>query len=225
MVSRMARIARVIADGIPHHITQRGNRRQQTFFAPDDYAAYLSHMAEWCKKCRVAVWAYCLMPNHVHLVAVPEVSGGLRRAIGEAHRRYTLMVNARHGWTGHLWQGRFASFPMDEQYLLAAVRYVELNPVRAKLVEEPAAWKWSSAAAHLAGKDDELVRVAPLLHLVDDWRKFLSDENEEECRHIRRHERTGRPLGDAGFLAKLEEALGRIFAKQKPGPRKATGDK
>ena len=130
----MARIARVIAAGIPHHITQRGNRRMQTFFGDDDYRAYIALLAEWCRKCRVQIWAYCLMPNHVHLIAVPESEDALRLGIGEAHRRYSRMINFRNNWRGHLWQGRFASFPMDETYLLAAARYVEMNPVVAGLV-------------------------------------------------------------------------------------------
>ena len=109
----MARLARVVAPGFPHHITQRGNRRQATFFEEEDYQAYRDFMAEWCGKCEVAVWAYCLMPNHVHLIVVPESLEGLRRAIGEAHRRYTCRINYREGWRGHLWQGRFASFVMD----------------------------------------------------------------------------------------------------------------
>ena len=134
----MARLARLVIPGMPHHITQRGNRRQQTFFNDGDYAAYLGLMAEWCRKEGVAIWSYCLMPNHTHLVAVPSSEDGLRRAIGEAHRRYSRRINFREKWRGYLWQGRFASFVMDEPYLLAAARYVELNPVRAKLVTSPA---------------------------------------------------------------------------------------
>src|ERR1035437_250303 len=119
----MVRIARIIAPGIPHHVTQRGNRRMQTFFCDQDYQEYINLMAQWCNRCNVAIWAYCLMPNHVHIIAVPETEGGLRQAIGETHRRYTCMINVREGWRGHLWQGRFTSFPMDERHLLAAVHY------------------------------------------------------------------------------------------------------
>ncbi len=129
----MARLPRVVAPGVPHHVTQRGNRGQQTFFEADDFRLYLELMAEWCAARGVEIWAYCLMPNHVHLIAVPETEDALRRAIGEAHRRYTQAVNRRQGWTGHLWQGRFASFAMDEPNLLTAARHVELNPVRARL--------------------------------------------------------------------------------------------
>ena len=131
----MARLARLVIPGLPHHVTQRGNRRQQTFFNDGDYAAYLELMADWCREEGVEIWSYCLMPNHVHLIAVPKTEDGLRRAIGEAHRRYTRRINFREKWRGYLWQGRFASFIMDKPYLLAAARYVELNPVRAKLVD------------------------------------------------------------------------------------------
>ena len=110
----MPRIARVVAPGFPHHVTQRGNRRQRTFFCDRDYQTYVELMAQWCSRCGVEVWAYCLMPNHVHLIVVPESEDGLRRAIGEAHRRYTRHVNFRKRWRGHLWQGRFASYVLDE---------------------------------------------------------------------------------------------------------------
>ncbi len=123
-------MACLVIPGLPHHVTQRGNRRQQTFFNDGDYAAYLELMSDWCGEEGVEIWGYCLMPNHVHLIAVPRTEQGLRRAIGEAHRRYTRRINFREKWRGYLWQGRFASFIMDEPYLLAAARYVELNPVR-----------------------------------------------------------------------------------------------
>lgn len=209
------------APGCPHHITQRGNRRQQTFFCDDDYQAYISLMSEWCKRFNVEIWAYCLMPNHVHMIAVPESEAGLRRAIGEAHRRYTRHVNFREGWRGHLWQGRFSSFPMDENYLLAATRYVELNPVRAGLVKEPWSYPWSSAYSHLTGDDDRLVKVTPLLDIVQDWRGLLlSSVPDQEMNELRKHERTGRPLGNERLIEKLEGTLGRILRKQKPGRKK-----
>ena len=216
----MARIARVVIPGLPHHITQRGNRRQQTFFNDEDYAACLELMAEWCREQGVQIWSYCLMPNHIHLIAVPSKEDGLRCAIGEAHRRYTRRINFREKWRGYLWQGRFASFVMDEPYLLAAARYVELNPLRAGLVSNPWDWPWSSARAHLAAEDDQLVKVAPLLAMIGDWRAFLrSAMPEDELRDIRRHARTGRPLGDEAFLARLEDMVGRVLKPQKRGPK------
>ncbi len=214
----MARIARVVAPGYPHHVTQRGNRRQQTFFQDEDYTAYIELMSQWCTRHGVQVWAYCLMPNHVHLVCVPESEDGLRLAIGKAHLRYTRRVNAREGWRGHLWQGRFASFVMDERHLLAAARYIERNPVRAGLAEKPWEYRWSSAAAHMAARDDALVKVEPLLEMVGDWSQFLSEDlAEHDAERLRMHERTGRPLGDDGFIARIERLLGRDIRKRKPG--------
>jgi len=157
----MARLARVVIPKVPHHITQRAVRRMETFFDDEDYEMYLSLMREWCLSSGIEVWAYCLMPNHVHLIAVPESASSLARGIGEAHRRYTRYINFKKSWKGYLWQGRFASFPMDEDYLLASVRYVELNPVRAKLVQRAEDYRWSSARAHLDGRDDGLVQVKP----------------------------------------------------------------
>lgn len=216
----MARIARVVAPGYPHHITQRGNRRQQTFFCDEDYTAYLDLMAEWCRRCGVEIWAWCLMPNHVHLIAVPQSEEGLARAIGEAHRRYTRRINFREKWRGHLWQERFASFPMDESHLLAVTRYVEMNPVAAGLVQYPADYRWSSARAHLQGQDDVLAKVAPLLEMVGNWRNFLSLPPEDEVKVMRQYERTGRPLGLPAFVEALEQSMGRSLRPQKPGPKK-----
>ncbi len=159
-----------------------------------------------------------LINNHVHLVLVPSTEDGLRAALAETHRRYTRRVNSREGWQGHLWQDRFASFPLDDAHLWAAVRYVERNPVRAKLVSQPEAWRWSSARAHLAGEDDGLVTVAPLLERFEDWSAYLAASEDGDVEPLRQHARTGRPLGDAGFVAKLEALTGRPLAKRRPGP-------
>lgn len=216
----MARMARVVAAGIPHHVTQRGNRRQTVFFSDDDYQTYRSLLAEGCRAAGVSVWAYCLMPNHVHLILVPRDPDGLRAALSEAHRRYSREVNFRQGWRGYLWQGRFASFPMDEEYLLTCARYVEQNPVRAKLAVRARNWRWSSARAHLAGRDDELVKVAPLLDRVENWKSFLGEGLDGTAQAaIRACERTGRPLGAPAFVRRLEKKLDRILARQKPGPK------
>ena len=216
----MARLARLVIPDMPHHVTQRGNRRQQTFFGDGDYAAYLELMADWCREEGVEVWSYCLMPNHVHLIAVPRTEESLRRAIGEAHRRYTRRINFREQWRGFLWQGRFGSVVMDEPHLLAAARYVELNPVRAGLVARARDWPWSSASAHLSGRDDPLVKAAPLLAMVPDWAAFLkSSLPEEQLRQLREHTRTGRPLGSPAFLERLEAMVGRVLRPLKRGPK------
>ena len=211
-------MARIVVPDVPHHVTQRGNRRQPVFFSSADCQAYLRLMATWCAEQQVEVWAYCLMPNHVHLVAVPHTEAGLARAIGEAHRRYTVRVNQRESWRGYLFQGRFASCPLDEHYLLAAVRYVELNPLRAGLAERAWQYPWSSARAHVSGSDDRLVKVKPMLERVSDWRDYLGAGIETvESDIIRRHLRTGRPLGDQAFVELLEAKTGRTLAPRKRG--------
>jgi len=136
------------------------------------------------------------MPNHVHLIVVPLRADSLARLFGEAHRRYTRLINERHEWQGHLWQDRFHSTVLDERYLLAAVRYVELNPVRAGLCRHPEAWRWSSVHAHMAARDDLLVTVKPMLELVEDWGRYLEAEPPaEELDALRGHTRSGKPLG------------------------------
>jgi putative transposase len=215
----MARLSRAVIPDLPHHVTQRGNRRQQTFFALDDYLLYTALLSEWCGKCGVEIWAYCLMPNHVHLIAVPSTSDGLRRAIGEAHRRYTYEVNRREGWSGYLWQGRFASFAMDERHTVAAARYIELNPVRAGLISRAEDYPWSSAKAHMVGRDDALVSVQPLLSQVGDWAAFLAAGAQVgDADRFRKHSNTGRPLGSDEFVSDLERILGRILRPRKRGP-------
>ncbi|MEN6662463.1 MAG: transposase [Phycisphaerae bacterium] len=227
----MARLARVVFPELPHHITQRGNRRQQTFFGDDDYRQYLDLMRQWCTQHQVQIWAYCLMPNHVHLILVPPSEEALARAVGEAHRRYTRHVNFREGWRGHLWQGRFASFVMDEAYLLAATRYVERNPVRAHLVDEAADWPWSSAAAH-TGRVAGGLAAGEWLHeltagWVCSWQEYLRDDQDEQplAQALHRSENTGRPLGPVAFVKKLEAALGRPLLPnpggRPPKPKKA----
>jgi putative transposase len=213
-------MARLVVPGLPHHVTQQGNRRLETFFGAADYVAYRDLMGRYCRKAGTEVWAYCLMPNHVHLILVPSAEDGLRAALAEAHRRYTRRINLSEGWRGHLWQERFHSFAMDEAHLTVCARYVELNPVRAGLVERPQDWPWSSARAHLAGADDRLVRVAPLLDRIADWQAFLAaGVDDETLDALRRHSRTGRPLGSQSFLDQLDARLGRPMRRQKPGPK------
>lgn len=133
-------MARVVLPGYPHHVTQRGNRRQKVFFQHQDWITYLERVSTACGDVSTSILAYCLMPNHVHLILVPTNEDGLRAAMADAHRRYTRRVNFREGWRGHLWQDRFHSFVMDGPHLQAAIPYVEENPVRAGLCEQPAHW-------------------------------------------------------------------------------------
>lgn len=221
----MPRRARITVPGLAHHVTQRGNRREPIFFEAGDQEVYRDLLAEQAVKARVAVWAYCLMPNHVQLVVVPEDEAGLGRAIGETHRRYTNFINARGRWTGHLFQSRFASVAMDEAQLIAAVRYVSLNPVRARLAARAEDWAWSSARAHLAQTDDGLVTVKPMLDrlgvagVAELLRAGPADEAAFAA--LRGAETTGRPLGNDDFIAGLERLLGRPIARRAPGRKPA----
>lgn len=216
----MARLARVVVPGFPHHITQRGNRRQDVFFQDSDYQFYLSLLKEWCATEQIEIWAYCLMSNHVHLIVKPEAESSLSKAIGETHRRYTCMINRRENWKGYLWQGRFASFPMDESWLLKAAAYVELNPVKAGMVEQPWDYRWSSVHAHLAGKDvNGIILPQKLLSLTGDWRAYLSGYQGDDSDVFKKCESTGRPLGDERFVEKVGMLLGRELVKKKPGPK------
>lgn len=216
----MARIARIVVPQVPHHVTQRGNRRQTVFFAAEDYRSYLELLAEHTRAAGVAVWAWCLMPNHVHLLLCPTTATGLRDALAEAHRRYSARINRREEWRGYLWQGRFASCPLDDAHALAAVRYIELNPVRAGLAAMPEAWPWSSARAHLGHGDDGITQPDVFGIAAAEWGDFLGGGlDADSLAAIRGGERTGRPLGDAGFVAALETATGRQLARRKPGPK------
>ena len=138
----MVRLPRLVFPGLPHHVTQRGNRRGPTFFEEGDYALYCDLLGAAAAKAEAEIWCYCLMPNHVHVIVVPSDEDGLRRTFADAHRRYTGFINARQRWTGHLWQGRFGAVVMDEAHLANAVRYVSLNPVRARLVGHASDWRW-----------------------------------------------------------------------------------
>jgi putative transposase len=216
----MTRIARIVVPGLPHHVTQRGNRRETIFFEPGDYALYRDWLAESCRRFGVACWAYCLMPNHAHLILTPQDAGGLALALARAHRLYAGYVNARARQTGHLFQGRFGSLAMDEDHLMAAARYVALNPVRARLVARAQDWPHSSARAHLEGRDDGLVDVRPLLARAPRFADLLdSDPNDEAFAALRRSELIGRPLGAPAFLDAISRRLGRNVAPGKRGPK------
>ena len=218
----MARLARIVVPGIPYHVTQRGNRRERTFFEDADYKRYRTMLGEAARRAGAHVWAYCFMPNHVHLIVVPSDEDGLRRTFADAHRRYTGLINARHQWTGHLWQGRFGAVAMDEAHLLAVVRYVALNPVRAGLVKRAADWPWSSVGAHLAGSDDVLASVAPVLERYGSFAQVLdhdSDADEAAWAALRRSETTGRPVGSVQWVSNLERNTGRQLAPRKRGPK------
>ena len=219
----MPRLARVVVQGIPHHITQRGNRNQPVFFSEDDKKEYLRLVSTHAKRHGVQIWAYCLMTNHVHFIAVPDSEKSLTATFQEAHRLYTRRINFREGWRGYLWQGRFASFPMDEEYLIAAVRYVEQNPVKAKLVSNAWDYPWSSAKAHCKLHEDALLTPFFLEKEIANWKSFLTLEDRSNIdKRIESSIRTGRPLGSKEFIEGLEICLNRFLRKNKPGRKPVT---
>jgi len=209
----MPRLARAIAVGCAHHITQRGNNGQDVFLVDDDRRVYLELLQEQADKYGLEVLAYCLMDNHVHLVAIPHEAEALAQAIGRTHFRYTQYLNRFHRRSGHLWQGRFYSCALDGRHLWTALKYVELNPVRAKLCRRAWQYAWSSAALHVDRKaESELLDLARWYKqtTAEEWRKELAEGlTEDEVARIRLRTHTGRPLGSDSFLSKLETLLGR----------------
>ena len=192
----------------------------RTFFVDRDYQYYLQLLSDTKEEAGIEVWAYCLMPDHVHFVVVPKLENSLSRLFRSVHRHYSRAINFRKHWKGHLWQERFHSFVMDERYLLATVRYVELNPVKAKLCPSPEHWRWSSAKAHIQGIDDNVVTVRPMLDRVSHWAEYLlCEQTQEDLMSISQHSRTGRPAGNIEFVEKLEQVTGRYLKKKKPGPK------
>ncbi len=220
----MARQARIVLPDTPHHITQRGNRGENVFFEKGDYEAYIEFLTEECADKGVSIWSYCLMPNQIQLIAVPQKENALARALGEAHRRYTRRINERNEWRGHLFQDRFFSYPMDENHLLNAARYIETMPVFAGIAPTPESYLWSSARAHVKGRDDKLLTPEkPLLHFVPDWSAFLTQwPASTDPKAIERHLQTGRPRGNDQFLDAVESMVGRTVRPQKPGRRSIT---
>jgi len=219
----MSRQARVVAEGVPHHITQRGNNRRQTFLQDEDRRFYIEALRAKSKQHGLVVLGYCLMTNPVHLVAIPRRPASLALAIGQTHWRYTMRFNKHYGRSGHLWQNRFYSCPLGPTHLVAALAYVDLNPVRAGLVGKASQYPWSSGAAHDAGSDPA--------GLIDDWEWSelgLTTDWETRLRveaagardaELRRATYHGLPFGNASFVDQMEARLGRRLRPQPPGPK------
>jgi putative transposase len=223
----MPRLARVVIPGCAHHVTQRGNNRQDVFFVEDDRRAYLLLLAEECRTYGLEVLAWCLMSNHVHLVAVPTREESLAKGFGRANFRYAQHVNRLHARSGHLWQNRFYSCALEGRHFWQAMQYVERNPVRAKMVRRAADYPWSSAAAHCgqAGDPAGLLDLAKWAEMSQglDWPAALRrSQDAEEVAGLRLATHRGRPLGSDSFLSKLETLLSRRLRPLPVGrPRKS----
>jgi len=220
----MARFPRVVLVDVPHHVTQRGNARQVILTSDADRLTYLGLLRHYGELHGLSLLGYCLMSNHVHLIAVPHRAQALAQALKQAHGRYASYWNAQQSSSGHVWQGRFYSCPLDDSHLWTGLRYIELNPVRAGMVATAESWRWSSAAAHCG-----LVTPDPMLEMerwkrrwtAAEWAEFLAAaESPAELSELRQATHTGRPLGTAEFVRALEKAMLRPLAVQKAGRRK-----
>ena len=225
----MPRQARLIFPSVPHHVTQRGNHRRDVFFERNDGLAYLRLLREHTERHAVEIAAYCLMPNHVHLIATPASADGLHRALKVVHGRYALRVNRMRRRTGHLWQDRYFSSALDSAHFLNAVRYVELNPVRAGISVDAESYEWSSAAAHCGLRSDGLVTYRPhssLFHGIDDWSQWLANGLPGDCIDLlRRNTGQNLPCGANEFVEELEAKVGRALRFRPRGrPARTTVD-
>jgi putative transposase len=193
----MPRPARLVVPAVPHHIVQRGNRKGDIFFSDADRAMYVKLLRDRCDATGVVCLAWCLMRNHVHLILVPPQTDALRATLSPVHTRYAQRLNRVNGWTGHFFEGRFWSYPMGDAHLVAAVRYIENNPVKAGLVARAEEWPWSSARAHATGLADPLAAIERLAPLAPNWSAYLADGAgaAERDDAIEAAMRSGRPLG------------------------------
>lgn len=227
----MGRLRRAVLAGVPHHVTQRGNNRQAVFFTDEDFRWYLHLLTERAAPCGVRVLAYCLMTNHVHLVVVPEQEDSLARLLQRTHSGYAVTINQRLERSGHVWQNQFYSCPMDTTHLIRAMRYVELNPVRAGMAAAAWQWPWSSARAHVSAWESDEVLAADWREFVGpwnyrEWGELLAGEDAEaELEAVREATRRGAPLGSAGFVEEWERRSGRRLRVLGRGrPRKAEAE-
>lgn len=217
----MPRQRRVIFPGFPHHVTQRGNHRERVFFAQGDAEAYWSLLHAYARRFGLEVHAYCLMPNHVHLVVTPKSAEGMQRALRAVHSQYAQRVNRMREITGHLWQGPYHSSALDAVHFVNAIRYVELNPVKAGLTGKAEDYPWSSAPARCGRRADPLlgsVQRSSFLSSISDWSAWLAQGISDECREaLRRHARRNLPCGSEEFVAELEKIAGQSLRLRKRG--------
>ncbi len=221
----MPRVARVVVPGVPHHVTQRGNRRGTVFFNDHDRNAYLSLLRACTARQSVEVLAYCLMPNHVHLVVVPSTADGLHRTLKPLHMQHAQRINRVHEWHGHLWQGRYFSSPLDDAYVWAAIRYVERNPVRAGMIEHAEDYRWSSAGARCHGTPDPVITAGAYwtaqLAAIRDWSGWLRTHDElQDVDLLRQRANRGLPCGSPEFIAQLERTTGRDLQERPRGQKR-----
>lgn len=219
----MARQARIVIPDTPHHLCQRAQGDDVIFSDKEDFETYARLLKEQCDKAGVAIWAYALLPNQIHLIAVPAREDSLAAAIGETHRQYTIYINDKENLQGHLFQSRFFSYPMDEQALFSAARMIERLPVLSRVAPSPESYLWSSCRANVKGREDRIMTDRVLPMFVADWQEFVSEwPTPEELMAIQSHLQTGRPRGSEDFLSAIEKSVGRSVRPQKRGRKPKT---
>jgi putative transposase len=219
----MPRSARLVIPGLPHHVVQRAARGKALFYTDQDRRRYLDLLAEYATRQRLQIWAWCLMPDHVHLVAVPEDALSLAAALIPLQTQYSRHIHQTRKKEGVLWRGRFASCPLDARHAWEAIRFVERNPLRAGLILRPDRYPWSSAGGHAGLREDPLLAGGLKVRgKGENWAKWLrAGEDAAMVRTIRACTRTGRPAGSAAFIARLEKLTRRCLRAKKAGrPRK-----
>lgn len=218
----MPRTARFVWPGVPHHLTQRGNRRARVFFSDVDYRTYLKWLREYAAGHGVEILAYCLMPNHVHLIVVPDGKDSLHQTFRRLHMRYAQNLNRHKNWSGHVWQGRYFASALDERYFWTAVRYVELNPVRAGMVDRAENYTWSSARSHCGLREDPVLSQRPCwltqFRGIGEWSAWLAQGEDAQLRsELRKHISKDLPCGSPEFIAQLEAKSGRVLTMRSRG--------
>lgn len=215
----MARMARVMFAGAPFHVTHRGNHRGDVFDDDRDRRLYLDLLRKYALRFEMSVWGYALMSNHVHLIVIGRSRASIPQTVGNAHREFSRRRNEGRLVTGHQWANRFFSTVLDEPHLWAAIRYVELNPVRAGIVGDATAFEWSSARAHAGLVDDDLLDAErPFPGPIANWRRWLANGLEEQtATRLRQNTASGLPTGNAAFVAEIERRLNRCFRPQRRG--------
>lgn len=209
----MTRSARIVFPDVPYHLTQRGVNRQSVFVQDDEYQLYLDILRRFAQKYGLTILGYCLMPDHIHLVGIPQQESSLAQVLGYTHSRFAQVTNPRHQRYGHLWHGRFYGCLLDDAQCVHALRYIERNPLRAGIVACPCEYPWSSASAHCGGVDSS----GPLdlsgwseRWPGDTWQEYLQDPKaDDDMPELRRWTQSGRPLGDDDFIKRLEVKAGR----------------
>ncbi|MEM8833293.1 MAG: transposase [Pseudomonadota bacterium] len=214
----MARQARIIVQNHPHHISQRGNRGESIFFEKDDFSTYMEILQKSLKDFDLDLLSFCLLPNQIHLLITPKEKDDLSRCIGETNRQYTRYINQKKDWTGHLFQNRFFSYAMDDQFVLRAARFIETLPVTAQITEKPQNYLWSSAKFRIKTIENSPIKPFNMFHLDQNWESFLNRlMDPEELKKIQTHLQTGRPRGNSLFLDMVEKEIGRTVRPQKRG--------